>query len=138
MADGTARGDQTLGEGREQLKRSTPQSTPRRSSPKDAQRIAQHGLGAPAGPLPYLDRLQHSFGVPLGSIRAHQGDDAQHAAEQLGANAYATRGQVVLGQHSDLRTVAEETAHALRQSPHAAPFRSFVQTSGLTDPNGSP
>lgn len=125
-----------MSDDRERLRKPAPQSAPRPTPSNRLEQIAQRSLASPACPLPHLDRLEQSFGMRLGDIQAHQGPDARQAADQLGANAFATQGHVVLGQKDDLSTVAEETAHALQQSPHAALFGSFAQMSGLTDPAG--
>lgn len=84
----------------DELKRPAPQCAPRRKPAATVadrrQEIARAGLSGPGGPLPYRDQLERSFGVSLGGIRAHQGLQANEAAELLDAKAYATQGHVVL------------------------------------------
>lgn len=74
-------------------------------------------LGSPGTSLPYLDRIERSFGgVDLGGLRAHLGLDAAASARGLQASAYTTAGHVVFDGTPTLRTVAHEAAHAVRQS----------------------
>ena len=65
--------------------------------------VAQHELAARGtrgggGPLPHLDRIQSAFGRhDVREVRAHVDGRAQEAADSLGARAYASNGEVVLG-----------------------------------------
>lgn len=127
---------------REQLQKPTPQCAPRRSSQpakseskgKSVEKVAEGGLSGSSGILPYIDQLERSFGQPLGGIRAYEGPSAAEASEQLGAKGYATQGQVVLGKNANLRTVAEETGHALQQQNSVSSW--WSQSHGITDPRG--
>lgn len=103
------------------------------SDPGEIQRVAQSGFDGMAGPLPYRNQLESSYGVSLDHVKAYTGPQAKQAADQLSANAYAYNGAVVLGEKSDLKTVAEETAHVLQQSSGLP----AAMTPGLTDPAGA-
>jgi len=77
---------------------------------------AARGVATPASPLPHKDRLQRLFGRhDLSGILAHVGSDAAAAASAMGARAYAAGNHVVLGDRSDLFTVAHEVAHVVQQ-----------------------
>jgi hypothetical protein len=99
----------------------------------DKERIAKKGMDGPAGPIPYLTILEKAFGRKLGHMKAYSGDKALDASERLNAHAYTHQGRIVLGNRNDLRTVAEETAHALQQSGATR----NIQSSGITDVTGS-
>lgn len=94
---------------------------------------AAEGLSAPARELPHRAQLERSFGTSLAGVKAHTGPDAERAAKSLGAHAFAYRGSVVLGDRSDVKTTAEEAAHALQQRSGS----SSGERGGLTDPNGA-
>jgi hypothetical protein len=96
------------------------------ASPADdaAHAAAAHGTSTPSTTLPYLDRIQRAFGGhDISKIRAHVGHEAAASARDMGARAYATGNHVVLGESTDLHTVAHEAAHVVQQ-------RSGVQLKG--------
>ena len=77
---------------------------------------ARSGLRGGGQPLPYLTRLQRSFGRhDLAGVRAHVGGSAVLAGQQLGARAYAMGEQVAFAQTPDLHTAAHEAAHVIQQ-----------------------
>jgi hypothetical protein len=85
---------------------------------------AAAGVSGGGGALPYLDRIQASFGAhDLGGVQAHVGGAASAASEQIGAQAYATGNHIAFGSQPDLHTVAHEAAHVVQQ-------RAGVQLSG--------
>ena len=87
------------------------------SRPGDAiHAAASRGVAAPASSLPYRERIQRLFGRhDISAVQAHVGSDAQAAAADMGARAYATGDHVVLGENPDLHTVAHEVAHTVQQ-----------------------
>lgn len=85
---------------------------------------AARGAATSPTQLPFADLIQRAFGRhDISSVQAHVGRDAAAAARELGAGAYATGNHVVLGDRSDLFTVAHEAAHVIQQ-------RSGVQLEG--------
>jgi hypothetical protein len=88
-----------------------------RSDPAELHRAAQAGVAGSAAPLPYADRVQASFGPDhdVSSIRAHVGGAAAVAAEQMGAEAYATGSSVAFSAAPSLHTAAHEAAHVMQQ-----------------------
>jgi hypothetical protein len=94
---------------------------------------AAEGVRSGGGALPYGDRIQRSFGgYDISNVIAHTGAAAQHAASAMGANAYATGNDVVLGRGgTDLHTVAHEAAHVVQQ-------RAGVSLSGGVGQAGDP
>lgn len=88
-----------------------------------AQDIAKAGLAGSGSSVPFLRELQASFGAghDLSSIVAHVGPEAAGAADAIGANAYATSGQVAFGAAPDPWTVAHEVTHVLQQRAGLAP-----------------
>jgi hypothetical protein len=93
---------------------------------------ARVGLSTPAGSLPHLERIQHSFGRHnIRATPAHVTPDAAESAEAIGAKGYTAYGHVVLGRGSDLRTVAHEAAHVVQQQQR-------IQLSGGTGRVGDP
>ncbi|MCA9522870.1 MAG: DUF4157 domain-containing protein [Myxococcales bacterium] len=82
---------------------------------KSPEALAQEGVqGGSSSSLPYRSQLERSFGRDLSHIPVRTGESATSAARSIGANAYAYQGSIVLGDKSDFRTVAEETAHVLQ------------------------
>ncbi|HEV7559139.1 MAG TPA: DUF4157 domain-containing protein, partial [Kofleriaceae bacterium] len=78
--------------------------------------IARDGVDGPATQLPYLDRLQASFGHhDLSKVRAHTDAAAVDSARELGARAYAFGDDVAFGKAPDLHTAAHEAAHVVQQ-----------------------
>jgi len=78
--------------------------------------VADQGAQGSGSQLPYLDKIQASFGRhDVSNVQAFTGTRAQSAARDLGAHAYAMDNRVVLGSKSDLHTVAHEAAHVIQQ-----------------------
>jgi hypothetical protein len=74
------------------------------------------GVRTPSTSLPYLDRIQASFGHhSIGDVQAHVGSAAARASQAMNAQAYATGNHVVFGARPDLRTAAHEAAHIVQQ-----------------------
>jgi len=85
-------------------------------SVEETHAIAASGMSGGGQRLPYATAIQRAFGHhDISSVRAHTGPQAQAATRRLGAHAYATDGQVVLGPSADLHTVAHEAAHVVQQ-----------------------
>lgn len=86
--------------------------------PSDAEvhAAAAEGVRTAFGPLPFLDRIQRSFGRhSVGHVKGHVGDKATRASHAMGALAFATSGHVVFAGAPDLRTAAHEAAHVIQQ-----------------------
>jgi peptidoglycan hydrolase-like protein with peptidoglycan-binding domain len=80
--------------------------------------IADQGVQGAGAPLPYLDELRPSFGRHAGALdgaRAHVGGAAAEAAGAIGAQAYATGGQVAFASPPDRALVGHEAAHLVQQ-----------------------
>jgi hypothetical protein len=81
-----------------------------------APEIAAEGFQGSAGPIPHLAQIQASFGHhDVTGIPAFIGGPAADAAGRLGAEAYASDGQVAFGAAPDLHTAAHEAAHVVQQ-----------------------
>jgi len=95
------------------------------------QAAAQGVSGGGGGALPHGDRIQSAFGRhDVSNVQAHTGSNAQEATAAMGASAYATGSDVVLGSGGqDLHTVAHEAAHVVQQ-------RGGVQLSGGVGASG--
>lgn len=104
------------------------------SASLDPSTVARSGKEGSVGQLPYLSQLEQSFGRSLGHINCHSGEKAQSAAGALRAHAYAHEGSVVVGDRSDLRTIAEETAHVLQMEGTRG---SGGPAGGITDPGSA-
>jgi hypothetical protein len=77
---------------------------------------AARGIATPWSALPHASAIQRSFGRhDVSSLQAHIGDAAAAAAAEMNADAYTMGNHVVLGRHTDLFTVAHESAHAAQQ-----------------------
>ena len=77
---------------------------------------ADRGIATPASPLPHGATIQQLFGNHrLSGIKAHTGTAAAASAAAMGAKAYATGEHLVLGDNTDLHTVAHEAAHFVQQ-----------------------
>lgn len=101
-------------------------------SPWSIGHYAEMGRSGSRSALPHRERLESSFGQSLGDIPVYQGAAASKAAGALNAEAYAYNGAIVLGDGgSNLRTVAEETAHVLQQRGGG-----MSNAGPLTDPAG--
>ncbi len=82
----------------------------------DLHHIAARGASGASHALPFLDRIQASFGRhDVGSIRAHTGREARDANQRMESLAYASDGNVVFGRDPDLFTAAHEAAHVIQQ-----------------------
>lgn len=79
-------------------------------------RAARRGVAGNGTTLPYLDRIQQSFGRhDVSGVRAHLGPEATEANAEIGALAYATGDSVAFGGAPDLHTAAHEAAHIVQQ-----------------------
>jgi Domain of unknown function (DUF4157) len=77
---------------------------------------AAEGVATPSVALPFLGRIQESFGRhAIGHVQAHVGAPATEAAHAMGARAYATGAHVVFAGTPELRTAAHEAAHVVQQ-----------------------
>ncbi|HEX7838933.1 MAG TPA: DUF4157 domain-containing protein [Kofleriaceae bacterium] len=93
---------------------------------------AARGIATPWSALPYADVIQRSFGRhDISGIQAHTGGAAAASATAIGADAYATGNHIVLGNATDLSTVAHEAAHVIQQ-------RAGVQLKGGVGTAGDP
>ncbi len=94
---------------------------------------ASHGMAGSGGALPYADRIQKSFGgYDISNVQAYSDAHAREGSAMMGASAYATGNNVVLGQGgTDLHTVAHEAAHVVQQ-------RAGVSLSGGVGKVGDP
>jgi Domain of unknown function (DUF4157) len=78
--------------------------------------VASRGIATPASPLPHSESIQRLFGRhDISQVQAHTGPEATDAARAMGAAAYAPGNHVVLGDRTDLHTVAHEAAHVVQQ-----------------------
>lgn len=78
--------------------------------------VARRGAAGGGGALPFLERIQASFGRhDLSHVRAHTGPEASAASRALAARAYTRGSSVVFGRTPDLRTTAHEAAHVIQQ-----------------------
>lgn len=90
----------------------------------DVQSIAQAGVAGASERLPHFDTIQRAFGKhDLSGVQAQIGGPATAAAQQLGAQAYATGNQVAFASAPDLHTAAHEAAHAIQQRRGAVGFQ---------------
>jgi len=86
------------------------------ATPGAVQEAATHGVSGAGGALPHLDQIQQSFGRhDVSGVKAHVGGRAAEATRHIGADAYATDGQVAFGHKPDLFTAAHEAAHVVQQ-----------------------
>ncbi len=90
-----------------------------RKGGEDTSAVHEHaarGASGSGGSLPYGDQIQAAFGRhDVGGIKAHTGSEAKAATSAMGAQAYASGNNVVLGGGTDLHTVAHEAAHLVQQ-----------------------
>jgi Domain of unknown function (DUF4157) len=86
-------------------------------APDAVGRTAAAGVAGGGGQLPHLDRIQKLFGRAhdVTGISAHVGGQAAEAADQIGAEAYATGSSVAFRESPDLHTAAHEAAHVVQQ-----------------------
>lgn len=86
------------------------------SDPSDLHRHAAAGVAGAGGALPHLVAIQRSFGRhDVSNVRAHIGGAAAHAAQAIGAEAYATGNDVAFATAPSLHTAAHEAAHVVQQ-----------------------
>jgi hypothetical protein len=84
--------------------------------PGDVHAAALRGTATAATQLPHLEAIQRSFGRhDVSGVKAHTGMEAAASASAMGAQAYATGDHVVLGNTTELHTVAHEAAHVVQQ-----------------------
>jgi len=77
---------------------------------------AAEGVQGGGQALPHLDQIQQSFGAhDVGGVKAHIGGEAKEASEAIGAEAYATGGDVAFRAQPDVFTAAHEAAHIVQQ-----------------------
>lgn len=82
----------------------------------DVHAQAQAGVAGGGQQMPFLDKIQASFGRhDVSGTRAHVGGDAKKASEGIGARAYATGSDVAFADAPDLHTAAHEAAHVVQQ-----------------------
>ncbi|MDX9723568.1 MAG: DUF4157 domain-containing protein [Myxococcota bacterium] len=106
----------------------TQNSAPEQAPAKDAaapeapqakgqvKKVAAQGVENAQGQMPFLERLQQSFGHhSLGGVKAQVGGSAAVAAKAMGAGAYAQGEKVGFGADPDLFKAAHEAAHVLWQ-----------------------
>lgn len=85
-------------------------------SDEEIHSAAAEGIRTPATTLPYLDRIQASFGLySVGHVKVHIGAEASQSARAMNALAFASGDHVVFDGTPDLRTAAHETAHVVQQ-----------------------
>lgn len=98
----------------------------------DIHATAAKGVASGGGALPHGEQIQASFGAhDVSGIHAHVGGQAASAAEQIGAQAYATGDSVAFRSSPDLHTAAHEAAHVVQQ-------RGGVQLKGGVGQEGDP
>jgi hypothetical protein len=77
---------------------------------------AARGTGGTGGQLPYLDKIQRSFGRhDVSHVQAHTGQVATEASLAMGAEAFATGEHVAFAGAPTLHTAAHEAAHVIQQ-----------------------
>jgi hypothetical protein len=86
-------------------------------SPELVKQAAARGVQGSATSLPYLDRLQQSFGPAhdLSNVQAHVGGQAAEANRSMSSLAYATGNAVAFRGSPDLKLAAHEAAHVVQQ-----------------------
>jgi len=86
----------------------------RRPAEVHAARVGVQGSG---GAMPFLERIEASFGAAhdLSGVSFHDDAAAREASSDLGAAAYATGESIAFGVTPDLHTVAHEAAHVIQQ-----------------------
>lgn len=88
-------------------------SGPDNAAVAETAKRATSGSGAK---LPYLDRIQASFGAhDVSDARVHANTGAAQAAADLGAMAFTHGDHIAVGTGTDLLTIAEEAAHVVQQ-----------------------
>jgi Domain of unknown function (DUF4157) len=96
-----------------QLKPATPGAAPG-GAPGE---VAARGTSGTGDALPHRDKIQEAFGPAhnVSDIQARTGGAAADACDELGAEAYASGGQVGFRREPDLHTAAHEAAHVVQQ-----------------------
>lgn len=85
----------------------------------EVQELAREGVGGGGSELPFLDRIQESFGeYDVSGVRAHTDDKA---TEAISANAYSIGSDVVFSGSPGIETAAEEATHSLQQAAGRGP-----------------
>lgn len=96
------------------LRREVQKKGPDGMSEEQVHAAAARGAGSPSQQLPFMDRIQQSFGQhDVSGIQAHVDGGSTRA---MGAEAYASGNHVVFGQQPDLHTAAHEAAHVVQQA----------------------
>jgi hypothetical protein len=84
--------------------------------PEQIKRAAVEGVSGSGGKLPYLEKIQTSFGAhDVTDVQAHVGGAAGKASDAIGAKAYTMGDHVAFKEVPDLHTAAHEAAHAVQQ-----------------------
>lgn len=87
-----------------------------RLGPDEVHRIAGAGTAGASARLPFLERIQASFGAhDVTSVQAHSDERAASASRILRANAFTAGDHVAFGKTPDLRVAAHEAAHVIQQ-----------------------
>lgn len=86
-------------------------------STRTVHEVAARGVTSGGGALPHVERLQAAFGPEhdLSGVRAHFGDAATDANEQMGAEAYARGEHIAFRRLPGLWLAAHEATHVLQQ-----------------------
>ncbi|MEU9001675.1 DUF4157 domain-containing protein [Streptomyces sp. NPDC048551] len=89
--------------------------------PVGLRKVVEHGAYGPGSPLsPALRaRIEPHVGVDLGAVRIHTGPRAAAAAATLGARAFTTGSEIVLGggeSPDDVQLMAHEATHVAQQN----------------------
>lgn len=78
--------------------------------------IAAEGVGGAGGAMPHAEAIQASFGKhDIGDVKAHVGGEGGAAAQEMGAEAYATGNDVAFDGAPSKATAAHEAAHVVQQ-----------------------
>lgn len=93
-----------------QLKEIRPRSV------EDVHAAAERGTADAGAALPHFETIQRSFGRhDVSGVRAHTGDEAEQACQDIGAKGFATGNNVAFRSDPDLHTAAHEAAHVVQQ-----------------------
>lgn len=79
---------------------------------------ARYGVASGASALPYMERIQRSFGMAhdISAVQAHVGPTAAEANHRMGAEAFVSGEHAVFkDEQPSLRTAAHEAAHVIQQ-----------------------
>lgn len=89
---------------------------PPTEDPAAVHAAAARGVAGGGERLPHLDAIQRAFGPhDVSGVQAHVGGAAAEASAAMGAQGYATGGDVAFAQSPDLHTAAHEAAHVVQQ-----------------------